>query len=134
MFTNPLFNTILEEIERESINKDNNVCLISRLDLYPYNCITLPCTHRYRIEYLKKLLKKKPVTCPYCSLTFDPETLVKQCSYKHKTTLVQCTKTTYCDSGVCILHGKPKCTKVLKTGNTCSKNQVKDGRCKIHLT
>jgi predicted component of viral defense system (DUF524 family) len=77
MFTNPLFNNILDEIERETTN--DKKCLISRLNIYPYNSITLPCNHGYRVEYFRKLMRKKnQLKCPYCSLNIDCISIFKQ--------------------------------------------------------
>jgi hypothetical protein len=130
MFSNPLFNNILNEIERESTNEKK--CLISRLDIHPYNSITLPCNHGYRVEYFRKLIRKNPLKCPYCSLNVDSKLIVKQCSHLNNKTSTQCTKTTLCDSGFCMIHGKPKCIKILKNGNRCTKNEVKNGMCNLH--
>lgn len=129
MFINPLFNNILKDVENESISEKK--CLISRLDILPYNSITLSCNHCYRVDYFIKILKKKPVKCPYCRNIIDIESIKKTCSFITKKNEV-CNKITYCDTGLCKIHGKPKCTFILKNGKKCGKNQFINDKCNIH--
>jgi hypothetical protein len=131
MFENPLLNNILSEIQKETTQ--TNKCLISRLDLYPHNTITLPCNHSYRVDYFIKILRKKP-KCPYCGTEVNINIISKKCSGLTKKGIV-CEKTTYCDSGLCKIHSKPKCTQILKNGKQCSRNQIQGCvTCKLHLT
>lgn len=133
MFKNTYFNDLLAEIQKES--KNENKCLISRLDLYAYNSITLPCNHSYRVDYFSKIIRKHSPKCPYCSISFTPVLLQKNCSYLTKKNTV-CGKTTYCNSGLCKVHGSimfaPKCTHILKNGKICTKIQFENEKCKTH--
>jgi hypothetical protein len=120
MFESSELNNILKQIEQET--KTNEKCLISRLDVSANNGITLSCGHKYRVNYLKK---NKCGKCPYCGRVYNLSTYEKKCD--------MCTRLTICDSGLCLMHSKKMCNKIIaRTNKQCTK-PCKDGDSLCHI-
>lgn len=98
MFRSESLNKLFQEIKNQS--NSNNKCLISKLDLYDNNTVTLECGHSYRINYFSKLINKKILTCPYCNFKFTRESIEKKCTI--------CDKKTISNLSLCNKHLKEK--------------------------